>query len=68
VRKEHVDLGVTSNEFRVTAPREDFEYHQWYSFAHEVDFDKAEARFETGLLRIKLPLKESPGRKKIMVR
>ncbi|MCX8116974.1 MAG: hypothetical protein N3G78_03440 [Desulfobacterota bacterium] len=58
-RKESISLDMRKDSFCVTAPRgDDVEYAGCYMLAHEIHPDKAEAKFENGLLRIYAPLKD----------
>jgi HSP20 family protein len=68
VKKEDVAVDVTSDGFCVEAPREDFEYSSCYTLAHEVDPEKARARFASGLLTLNLPFKAKPRGKRIPVK
>ena len=68
VRRENVAVDVTSNGFCVEAPRADFVYSSCYALAHEVDPEKARARFASGLLTLSLPFKARPRGKRIPVK
>jgi hypothetical protein len=50
-----VAVDVTSDDFCVEAPREDFEYSSCYTLAHEIDPKKARASFASGLMTLNLP-------------
>jgi HSP20 family molecular chaperone IbpA len=58
VDKKDIALDMRRDSFCVSAPRgEDTEYSGCYMLAHEVMPEKAEARFDSGLLRIFAPIK-----------
>jgi HSP20 family molecular chaperone IbpA len=57
VDKNTITLDMRKDSFCVNAPREDIEYAGCYMLAHEVDPDKTEARFESGLLKITAPIR-----------
>jgi HSP20 family molecular chaperone IbpA len=58
VDKRNISLEMRKNSFCVSAPREGSEYSGCFMFAHEVEPEKAEAKFESGLLRIYAPIKD----------
>ncbi|MBM4338684.1 MAG: Hsp20/alpha crystallin family protein [Deltaproteobacteria bacterium] len=58
VDKKDIKLDMRNNSFCVSAPRgEDTEYSGCFTLAHEVLADKAEARYENGLLKINTPIR-----------
>lgn len=67
VDKEHIELEIGEQSLCVSGSRDDAEYSGCYSLAHEVDEDKAEAKYENGLLRLKIPLKKQVQAKKIKI-
>jgi HSP20 family molecular chaperone IbpA len=59
VDKNAISLDMRRDSFCVSAPRgEDTEYSGCFMLAHEVVPEKAEAKFESGLLRIFAPFKD----------
>ncbi len=67
VDKEHIELEVSGQSLCVSGSRDDAEYAGCYMLAHEVDENKAEAKFENGLLRLRLPLKKPVEGKKVKI-
>ncbi|MCW4002823.1 MAG: Hsp20/alpha crystallin family protein [Candidatus Bathyarchaeota archaeon] len=67
VDKDHIEVHVSEQSLCVTGSRDDAELAGCYTLAHEVDADKAEAKYENGLLRLRLPLKEPAEGKKIEI-
>ena len=57
--KESVDLDVGDKGFCIKAEAEDFRYENCYMLAHEVKREKAKAKFDSGLLKITVPFKDS---------
>jgi HSP20 family protein len=59
VDKKDISLDMRKDSFCVSAPRgEETEYSGCYMLAHQVEPDKAEAKYESGLLRIFAPIKD----------
>jgi HSP20 family molecular chaperone IbpA len=59
VDKKDISLDMRKDSFCVSAPRgEDTEYSGCFMLAHEVVPEKAEAKYESGLLRIFAPIKD----------
>lgn len=59
VDKKDIKLDMKKDSFCISAPRsEDTEYSGCFRLAHEVEPDKTEARYESGLLKIFAPLKD----------
>jgi HSP20 family molecular chaperone IbpA len=59
VDKKDITLEMRKDSFCVTAPRgEDTEYSGCFMLAHEVEADKTEAKYESGLLRIFAPIRD----------
>jgi HSP20 family molecular chaperone IbpA len=56
--KESVDLDVGERGFCVSAEGEDFRYENCYTLAHEIRFEEAGAKFQSGLLTVEVPFKE----------
>ena len=65
--KESVDLEVGNSGFCVKAEGDDFRYDSCYMLGHEVIADQAAARFESGLLRISVPFKETTHGHKVAI-
>jgi HSP20 family protein len=68
VDKKDISLDMRKDSFCVSAPRgEDTEYSGCYMLAHEIEPDKAEARFENGLLRVFAPIKDWEHKVNVMI-
>ncbi len=67
VAKEHVQLSVGPQSVCVEAARDDLFYQGCFSLAHEVNENKAKAKFENGLLKIEIPLKAALKGKRIPI-
>lgn len=65
--KESVDLEIGNGGFCVKAEGEDFRYESCYMLAHEVKPEAAKAKFESGLLRIQVPFKETTRGHKVSI-
>ena len=48
--------------------RDDAEFAGCWTLAHEVDEDKAKAKYENGLLRVTIPLKKPVEGKKVEIK
>lgn len=57
--KESVDLDVGDKGFCIKAEAEDFRYENCYMLAHEVKGEQAMAKFDSGLLKITVPFKDT---------
>jgi HSP20 family molecular chaperone IbpA len=57
--KESVDLDMNDGGFCVKAEAEGFRYKNCYMLAHDVKPDEAKAKFNSGLLIISVPFKET---------
>ena len=57
--KESVDLDVGDKGFCIKAEAEDFRYENCYMLAHEVKREEAKAKFDSGLLKITVPFKDT---------
>ena len=57
--KDSVDLDVGDRGFCVKAEGEDFRYENCFMLAHEVKRESAKAKFDSGLLRISVPFKDT---------
>jgi HSP20 family protein len=68
VAKEHIELNVSPQSVCVVGSRDDAELAGCWTLAHEVDEDKAEAKYENGLLRVRIPLKEPVEGKKVEIK
>lgn len=58
VRREEIALKMHEDSFNLSAPREDVEYVTALSFCCPVKPEKAEAKYENGLLKITVPFKD----------
>ncbi len=68
VDKKDISLEMMKDRFCLSAPRgEEIEYSGCFWLAHEVLPEKAEAKFESGLLTIFVPVKELGEKINIMV-
>ena len=57
--KESVDLDIGEKGFCIKAEAEDFRYDNCYMLAHEVKSEEAKAKFDSGLLKITVPFKDT---------
>jgi len=57
--KESVDLDVGENGFCIKAETEDFRYDSCYMLGHQVKQEEAKAKFDSGLLKIAVPFKDT---------
>jgi len=57
--KESVDLDIGEKGFCIKAEAEDFRYENCYMLAHEVKSEEAKAKFDSGLLKITVPFKDT---------
>lgn len=57
--KESVELEMGNGGFCVKAEGEEFRYENCFMLAHEVVPEGTKARFDSGLLRIQVPFKET---------
>jgi HSP20 family molecular chaperone IbpA len=67
VAKKDVILEVSEQTFCVTGSRDDVELTGCYYFSLPVDSKKAKATFESGLLKVSVPLAHSLTLKKIPI-
>ena len=58
VAKENIKLKMHEDSFALRAPREETEYVTTLSFCCPVNPEKAEAKYENGLLTVKIPFKD----------
>ena len=56
--KKSVDLDMGDKGFCVKAEGEDFRYENCYMLAHEIKPDQTRAKFNSGLLTIRVPFQE----------
>ena len=57
--KDTVDLDVGDKGFCIKAEADEFRYENCYMLAHEVKREEARARFNSGLLTIMVPFKDT---------
>ena len=57
--KESIDLDVGDKGFCIKAEAEDFRYENCYMLAHEIKREEAKAKFNSGLLKITVPFRDS---------
>ena len=67
VSKENVELTVSKGGFCVTASRDDLRYEGCFQFGHAVNGDEAQAKFDNGLLLLKVPFLEPLCGKRIAI-
>jgi HSP20 family molecular chaperone IbpA len=67
VSKKNVDLEMGNAGFCVKAEGEDFRYESCYMLAHEVKPDETKARFNSGLLTIHVPFKDTARGHKVAI-
>ncbi len=59
VDKQDISLEMRKDSFCVSAQKgEDTEYAGCFMLAHQIETDKAQAKYENGLLRIFAPIKD----------
>jgi HSP20 family molecular chaperone IbpA len=59
VSKEHINLKMHEDSMILAAPRNDIEYVTTLSFCCPVVPEKAQAKYENGLLKIEVPFKDT---------
>lgn len=67
-KRENINLEITEQGFCLNAKGENLKYSGCWSLAHKVNLEKTEAKFENGLLTIKIGLKEPAKGKKIKIK
>lgn len=65
--KESVDLDIGERGFCIKAEAEDFRYDNCYTLAHEVRPKETRAKFNSGLLTIRVPFKETSRGHKVAI-
>ena len=65
--KESVELDFGDKGFCVKAEADDFRYENCYFLGHEVKREDAKAKFDSGLLRISVPFKDTLHGHKVTV-
>ena len=56
LNKKDVHFEISKKSFLVQAARTELEYYGCYVLGHEVNADKAKAKFRNGLLTVSVPL------------
>lgn len=64
VKKEDAELEISDQSFCVRGERADIDFLGCYVLTHPVNAEKAKAKFDNGLLNIKIPIKKSSKEKK----
>lgn len=67
VKKKDLKLQMTEDGFCATGERDDFCYQACYNFLHEIDADKAKAKFDSGLLTITVPFEKPENPREIAI-
>ena len=67
-KKDTVQLDMGEAGFCVKGEAEDFKYETCYMLAHQVKPQEAEAKFDSGLLKIEVPFTEWMRSHKITVK
>ena len=65
--KESVDLDMGDKGFCVKAEADDFRYENCFMLAHEVLPEESKAKFNSGLLTIHVPFKETRRGHKVTI-
>jgi HSP20 family protein len=58
VSKKDISLEMRRDSFCVSAPREETEYSGCFMLSHAVEPEKAEAKYENGLLQVSAPIRD----------
>jgi HSP20 family molecular chaperone IbpA len=65
--KKSVDLEMGNGGFCVKAEGDDFRYESCFMLAHEVKAEEAKAKFNSGLLTIRVPFRDTTHGHKIAI-
>ena len=65
--KESVDLDMGDKGFCIKAEADEFRYENCYMLAHEIKPKKSRAKFNSGLLTIQVPFKETRRGHKVTI-
>jgi HSP20 family protein len=68
VKKEDAELEVSDQSFCIRGERADVELLGCYILTHSVNAEKAQAKFDNGLLSIEIPIKKILKGKKITIK
>ncbi len=66
-KKDTVELEMGTGGFCVKGEGDDFKYESCYVLAHDVNPTKAEAKLESGLLKIQVPFRETMRGHKVTI-
>jgi HSP20 family molecular chaperone IbpA len=66
-KKDSLELRMADRRLCVEGEASDFRYKSCYMLDHEVKSDQAKAKFDSGLLRIEVPFKESMQGHKVAI-
>ena len=65
--KDSIDLDMGERGFCIKADAEDFRYDNCYMLGHEIKHRGAKAKFDSGLLKISVPFKDTLHGHKVTV-
>ena len=68
VRKEDIELEAVKNGFCLKAKKNEKEYATCYSLAHEINFEKIDAKFVEGVLDVRFPFRSKLDLSKVDIR
>ena len=67
VNKGHIEVTVAERGLCVAGSKENLEYAGCWYLVHEIDENKAKAKYENGLLTVTIPFKEMPKGRNVPV-
>jgi HSP20 family molecular chaperone IbpA len=65
--KESIDLDIGEKGFCIKAEVEDFRYENCFMLPHEINPEKAKAKFVSGLLKITVPFQDIMHGHKVVI-